>query len=506
MLEPGDRIGDWIIDKTLGEGGMGAVFLAHNTLSQKVRAAIKVLKPHNMGDARKRFVREVELLASVQHPAVVRVLGCGEDDTRGLLFMAMELLDGEELTDRLKRGPLPFDEAQKYFKMLGEGLLAAHQKGVVHRDIKPQNIMICTDGTAKLLDFGIAMQTGGTKLTKAGMVPGTIAYMPPEVFGGQRPDHRADVYALGLVLWEALTGQEAYPEDGGLTPDQNTVKMMGSKLQAEAFDPGDGFPEPIRDLVKAATEPEPDTRLNDLDAFVKVMQGQQINAADLAPQAAGGTFNFDVDKATERYDDAKPKPISTRPAPAQPAPKSGGGAMRWVIIALVLLLLLGGGGAVLLFGGGIAAVFGGGLAAFFLAADPVPPTNGGRERPPPAVVETVDAPKAVAAPGGWHKGVGAGLPSKFPFPVPKDAEITNAMNFNSGSSNGAMVIYDTNEATETIAATYRREAEALGLAVYESKSGHTISVSGIGGAGTLAMSLEEYKKATTVTVTWLLPE
>ena len=529
MLNAGDRIGDWIIESTLGEGGMGAVFTAHNVLSTKVRAAIKVLKPHNMGDARARFVREVELLASVQHPAVVRVLGCGEDEKRNLLFMAMELLDGEELTDRLKRGPLSIDEAAKYFTQLGQGLISAHRKGVVHRDIKPQNILICTDGTAKLLDFGIAMQQGGTKLTQGGLVPGTIAYMPPEVFEGLRPDHRADIYALGLVFWEALTGEEAYPEDGGLTPDQNTVKTMGSKLNAQPMELGESFPEGIRNLVRAATDPEPNARLTDLTPFVKLLEEGghgHLTMADLLPARgeAGDTYGFDLDAMYEDSESsagsasvappapaAEPAKAASPPPPPVSAPASGGSSMGLIAGLLVVLILIGG-ALLVVVGGGGALLFGGGAAAYMATSDstqaPVPPqvpisgsngTNGSTGPKPVAgpAISTGPAPK------GWMKGKENGLPRDFPFSVPKDAEFKTSMGNTSNGLYSAVVIFDTSMGTDELFSRYKSEAEAANLQVYPTRDKNGATVAGIGTKAVMSAGIEEFRNSTTVTISWM---
>ncbi len=501
MLNPGDRIGDWIIDSTLGEGGMGAVFRAHNTLSEKLQAAVKVLKPHGMGDAQARFVREVELLAAVQHPAVVRVLGCGMDEERNLLFMAMELLDGEELTDRLARGPLTFDEAGRYFKQLSEGLAAAHKIGVVHRDIKPQNILITTKGEAKLLDFGIAVQTGGTKLTKAGLMPGTIAYMPPEVFEGQRPDHRADIYALGLVLFESLTGTEAYPDDGGLTPDQNTVKTMGSKLAAESFDPGDAFPDQIRELVKAATDPEPDTRLNDLDAFVKIMQtGGTANIAigDIAPQQSkpSDTFGLDFDEL--------PVPTGGLKTMEVQAPPQAGGAGKWIAIIVVLLGIILVGGAVVLVGGGVLAGGAAGAAVWSISgpSPPPPPVQAAQPKTTPVASKNNKPAKTGPAKKGWIKGTANGLPTGFPFSIPASANVTNALSSMSDGVRSSVVMYDTTMSTDALMDHYRKEAKAQGMQVYESKSKNGAQLSGVGKKSVLGCSIEEHREDTSVTLSY----
>ncbi len=214
-LNEGDTIGDWIVEGPLGEGGMGAVYRVHSVLSGELKAALKTLKPHEVGQGRERFAVELQALARLTHPSIVRVLGGGEDSQRNLLYLVMELLEGETLGDRIKRGPLPADDAAALFRAVGEGLAFAHSKGIFHRDVKPANIMLVPDAGPRLIDFGIAKEKGGQQLTQAGTVAGTMAYIAPEVFQSDDPDAAAaDVYSLGLTLHEALTGSSVYGNEG----------------------------------------------------------------------------------------------------------------------------------------------------------------------------------------------------------------------------------------------------------------------------------------------------
>jgi serine/threonine protein kinase len=137
MLKAGDRIGDWIIESPLGEGGMGAVFRVHSALSERVDAALKVMKPSLEPDARARFVREAEALSALRHPAIVRVMAFSEDTRRGLLYLVMELAEGETLKRRLERGPMTLPEALATVVALAGGLEHAHAEGISHRDLNP---------------------------------------------------------------------------------------------------------------------------------------------------------------------------------------------------------------------------------------------------------------------------------------------------------------------------------------------------------------------------------
>jgi serine/threonine protein kinase len=263
MLSAGDRIGDWVIERALGEGGMGTVYLATNSLTERIRAAVKVIKPRAYAAERERFTREVEALDSLRHEAIVGVKGWGEDPERGLLWMAMDLVEGEEVAHVLERGPMSLEAAATTFSVVADGLQYAHERGFRHRDIKPANILIDAAGIAHLVDFGIAVESGRTRLTAAGKMPGTPSYMAPEVFEEIHPDPSLmDVYSLGQVLYEALVGEFAFPENTELASHQQIVHLIHRKVRSESLDPGPQFPETVRDLVKAATHPRPAKRLS----------------------------------------------------------------------------------------------------------------------------------------------------------------------------------------------------------------------------------------------------
>jgi serine/threonine protein kinase len=259
MLKAGDRIGDWIIESSLGEGGMGAVFRVHSALSERVDAALKVMKPSLEADARARFVREAEALAALRHPAIVRVMGFSEDSRRGLLYLVMELAEGETLKRRLEHGAMPLPEALATFVPLAGGLEHAHAAGISHRDLKPSNIILTLDGPI-LVDFGIAAAAQSGELTGKGHL-GTLSYLPPEVFRGERAEPRhIDVYGLGLLLNEALSGVHPFPIEAGLTPAAALATVGMRKLKQPALDPGEGAPPPLRDLIQRATDPDPKKR------------------------------------------------------------------------------------------------------------------------------------------------------------------------------------------------------------------------------------------------------
>jgi len=193
----------------LGSGGMGEVFRVEDQTSGQP-LALKVLRPldGDDGDRVRRFQREIQILTRVRHPAVLHILDWG-DSPAGLYFVT-ELVDGEDLKLAIrKRGPWPAAEAAALGATLADALAAAHAQGVVHRDVKPNNVMIARDGSVRLLDFGLARGAGMdlTTLTRTGTILGTPGYMSPEQFDAHGVDERSDVYSLGVVLFEVLTGR-----------------------------------------------------------------------------------------------------------------------------------------------------------------------------------------------------------------------------------------------------------------------------------------------------------
>jgi serine/threonine protein kinase len=218
-INPGTRLGSYEITGSLGAGGMGEVYRARDAkLGREV--AIKTLPASLASDKERlaRFEREAKLLASLNHAHIGAIYGL--DEQAGALFIAMELIEGQSLEEKLKAGALPVEEALRLGLQIAEALEAAHAKGVVHRDLKPANVMVTADGVVKVLDFGLAKAFAGDPaeataahspalslaMTQQGLVLGTAGYMSPEQASGQATDQRADVWAFGVVLYEMLTG------------------------------------------------------------------------------------------------------------------------------------------------------------------------------------------------------------------------------------------------------------------------------------------------------------
>ncbi len=200
----GQAISHYKILEKLGEGGMGVVYKAQDTKLDRL-VALKFLPDHisaSSGDL-ERFTQEARAAASLNHPNICTIHGIEESD--GKNFIVMELVDGQMLQD--KKSSLSQKQALEIGIQVAEGLAAAHEKGIVHRDIKPENIMIRKDGRVQIMDFGLAKLRGASRITKEGSTVGTAGYMSPEQVQGLDTDHRSDIFSLGVLLHEMLTGQ-----------------------------------------------------------------------------------------------------------------------------------------------------------------------------------------------------------------------------------------------------------------------------------------------------------
>jgi hypothetical protein len=268
-----------LVDK-LGAGGMGEVWQAVDTTLDRT-VAIKVLPEMFAADPERlaRFEREARLLASVNHANIATIHGLHE--AGGMRFLAMELVPGEDLAERLARGPLAVDGALGLARQIANALAAAHANGVIHRDLKPANIRITPRGEVKVLDFGLAKAlepsptpgsapsrspTVTSAETAAGLILGTAAYMSPEQARGQAADQRADVWAFGCVLYEMLTGRQPF---GGATISDLLAAVLRAEPDWAALPPE--TPPAIRRLLRRCLEKDPERRLHDIaDARIEI--------------------------------------------------------------------------------------------------------------------------------------------------------------------------------------------------------------------------------------------
>ncbi|MCH7977644.1 MAG: serine/threonine protein kinase, partial [Acidobacteria bacterium] len=247
-----ERIGRYDLIEEIASGGQGVVYRAFSADDSQI-VAIKVLLSHVTADTTfvERFRREALLASSIDHPNVVKIFEVGESDGRH--FIAMEFLP-ESLARLIETaGQLPLNGAVRFAVQIADGLAAAHARGIVHRDMKPQNVLITTDGTAKITDFGIARAESLATVTATGLLMGTPHYMSPEQAGGERADARSDVYAVGCVFYHMLAGQ--VPHDA--TTPLAILRMHREDDPAPITDLRDDVPPAIADVIAKSLAKSP---------------------------------------------------------------------------------------------------------------------------------------------------------------------------------------------------------------------------------------------------------
>lgn len=350
MLKAGERIGDWVVEEPLGEGGMGAVYRVHSALTERLQAALKILKPTSEPDARERFVREAESLSALSHPGIVRVMAFGEDPVRGLPYLAMELAEGETLKSRLQRGPLNPAEAVTAFAPLASALEHAHAAGIHHRDVKPANVVLCRDGSVKLVDFGIATSQHDWETMAEGEHLGTLPYLPPEIFRGERTDPKGiDVYGVGLMLYEALTGTRPFQVPPGLTPAAVAAAIGKRKLEQQSFDLGESFPPALRGAVLQATHPLPAHRptmrvlreaIDSLRAAISDRRGRVAAPTAPTPRPVPAPVPQRAEEHTARVPEPPGPAVNEGPRPRKSRARQRT-RMMWIAGAVGALVLAG---------------------------------------------------------------------------------------------------------------------------------------------------------------------
>ena len=229
MPAAGSMLAQYRIVSELGAGGMGRVYRAEDTRLGRT-VALKVLAPAwgNNAAARARFEREARLAAALDHPNICTIYEVGHH--AGVPFIAMQYLDGETLQDVLRRGPLPLDRLLSIATQIADALAAAHARGIIHRDVKPSNVILTSDGRVRVLDFGVAKPlehmrdaASAPDTTLSGIIVGTPAYLSPEGARGAKVDHRTDVFSFGVVLYEMATGQRPF---GGPTSADTIAAIL----------------------------------------------------------------------------------------------------------------------------------------------------------------------------------------------------------------------------------------------------------------------------------------
>ena len=257
MLTRGQKINDrYEIIKTIGEGGMANVYLANDTILDR-KVAIKVLRGDLSNDEKfiRRFKREALSVSNLSHPNIVEVYDVGEEE--GNYYIVMEYIDGKTLKQLLqKRGALTLNEVIDIMSQLTDGLAHAHEAYIIHRDIKPQNIMIEDNGLVKITDFGIAMALNSTQLTQTNSVMGSVHYLPPEQANGKGSTVKSDIYSLGILMYELLTGSVPFKGDNAVEIALKHIKEKIPSIRKQ----NPTIPQSIENIVLKAAAKNPKNR------------------------------------------------------------------------------------------------------------------------------------------------------------------------------------------------------------------------------------------------------
>ncbi len=333
----GQNIKHYRILEKLSEGGMGIVYKVLDTQLEAVRA-IKVIKPSLASDEvfMERFSREAKSLAHLNHPNILTVHAFHEPPP--LPFIVMEYVEGPSLGVLLKRkGSLDYKQALPFFLQVLEGLTYAHRKGVIHGDIKPDNLLINDEGRVKIADFGLARRQNEQEMTLSTMPIGTLHYMSPEhVRSMAEVDHRSDIYAVGMALYETLTGQTPF---GG----EDTAYIIMRAIVEDEFQPPTAFapniPGMLSKIVMKALAKDPRDRFQSAEVMLRVLKAQKPNGTTvLLPQAEQGQ-RTPVAKNGQTRQNGEPKAKPASPPPA--SPRESRSWATYVLLGVALLVTIG---------------------------------------------------------------------------------------------------------------------------------------------------------------------
>ena len=260
MIMKGQKINDrYQIIKSIGEGGMANVYLAYDTILDR-NVAVKVLRGDLASDEKfvRRFQREALSASSLAHPNIVEVYDVGEDN--GSYYIVMEYIEGKHLKELIKkRGKLTLSEVIDIMSQICDGLAVAHDSYIIHRDIKPQNIMILDSGLVKITDFGIAMALNSTQLTQTNSVMGSVHYLPPEQASGKGSTMQSDIYSMGILMYELLTGSLPFRGENAVEIALKQLKEPIPNIKEKLPD----IPNSIVNVIRRSTAKNPKNRYSD---------------------------------------------------------------------------------------------------------------------------------------------------------------------------------------------------------------------------------------------------
>ncbi len=427
----GRIVGNYQIVERLGEGGMGTVYRAIDPMLER-DVAVKAIRPELAREPQvvERFRAEAKLLARVSHPAIATIYSFFRDGDE--LFLAMEFVRGRTLASALSaRGAFTWQEALPLLIAALAGIEQVHRLDIVHRDLKPDNLMLTEDGGIKVMDFGIARAVGSERLTRTGLMVGTLRYMPPEQLRGEAGDRRADIYALGTVLYEMLVGRAPFAS----ASEYEVIRAQVEELPSPPSSLAAGVPAWLDRAVLRALAKEPADRFQSAEAFRAALAGaggerpsMAAGALATSPQRSVGEVTLRASLPTEvrgaagrrAAAPAAAPPVAT-PAPvaAMPAPSR----RRWVIAAVVVLAFA-------------LAIWGRRARLARLEATVSPPPASAPVVPPAVVsaaaphrpeastgraVETAATPPAASSAPAPQRRIAAGAASAAPSPASAEA-------------------------------------------------------------------------------------
>ena len=338
---PFTHLGRYRVVGELGRGAMGVVYLAEDESLQRQVAVKTMLLPEEENSAERRnlearFIQEAKAAGGLNHPGIITIHDLGREGD--WLYIAMEVLEGTELKDRMLAGPMPLDEALDIATQVASALAVAHARGVVHRDIKPGNIMLVGERHAKIMDFGIARMKSSNVRTQSGTMMGSPKYMSPEQVGGHPVDHRSDIFSLGVLLYEMVSGQPAFSA-GNLGELLNAI-MRAAPVPLAELRPD--IPASIDTVVARAMQKNPGARYQDAaemardlaqcravagrgrpsgfvssqvnpDFFASTLSADATQLIERPPEGLGLSPLFDSTAGFQRLLRAEPEPPPARP-------------------------------------------------------------------------------------------------------------------------------------------------------------------------------------------------
>jgi serine/threonine-protein kinase len=373
LTSPGRVLGGrYRLVSPIARGGMATVWVADDPVLSR-RVAVKVLRADLAADegTRARFRHEAIAAARLSHPNIVSTYDTGDDD--GVAYIVMELVEGPTLRHLIEqRGGLPVADVIRIGKQVADALDAAHRAGLVHRDVKPANVLVPPGGAVKVTDFGIAKAAGGDDLTRTGTVMGTARYLAPEQVNGRPTDPRTDVYALGLLMYEALCGHPPFGGDTEIATAMARLTTTAPAVRAERPE----VSQALDDVIHRCLARQPSARFGSAAAVRDALDQARLDPTGAIPRpvVGPGSAPTPVAGGGAPTGPTHPQPV---PAPTSPAPRRRKRRLTWLWVLLVALLAIGGG-----------------VAAFLLVNDSSSSGNGGSNgtaEQPSAVKATITA-------------------------------------------------------------------------------------------------------------------